>query len=365
MAMEPRRTSRKDGLGRGIGDSATKPFKLVAIDLDGTTVAEIEHSEDGTGIDEKVPPGTVEAAMEYQEAGGCLVIATGRPYSSSYEMARKLGADKHTGYMVCGNGATVHDLKSTEPDQCISGRATLRVETLSDLYRTLLKHVPSLGFGIKQVEDHSYMFNAPKYEGILKLMEDTVDEHAYKNIEKQYTINHITDVEEYAAFLATYPARVLSPDSLIIYCFGMMDEQLNAALEPALTEFKAETGQAMCIVFAEIYRSRAHGTHGGWVTLDDGGGDISNKATGLKVVCEQFGLTAADVLAIGNDSNDIGMFEWAGHSVCMPHANDETKRAASEICVLDFDEGAVAEELRQATERLLAAGDAHCRCTIQ
>ena len=101
------------------------------------------------------------------------------------------------------------------------------------------------------------------------------------------------------------------------------------------------------------------------MTLDDAGADILNKATGLKVVCERFGLTAADVLAIGNDANDIGMFEWAGHSVCMPHANDKTKRAASEICVLDFNQGAVAEELRQATERLLGAGDAHCRCTIQ
>lgn len=49
------------------------------------------------------------------------------------------------------------------------------------------------------------------------------------------------------------------------------------------------------------------------------------------------------------------MFEWAGHSVGMPHANEETKHAAGEICSLDFDQSAVAEELRQATERLLAA----------
>ena len=45
--------------------AATKPFRLVAIDLDGTTVAESEDM--GTGseeVDEQVFPGTVEAAMQ-------------------------------------------------------------------------------------------------------------------------------------------------------------------------------------------------------------------------------------------------------------------------------------------------------------
>ena len=48
--------------------------------------------------------------------------------------------------------------------------------------------------------------------------------------------------------------------------------------------------------------------------IDDGLGDITSKATGLELVCQRLGLTSRDVLAIGNDTNDIGMFEWAGHS---------------------------------------------------
>ena len=49
--------------------------------------------------------------------------------------------------------------------------------------------------------------------------------------------------------------------------------------------------------------------------MDDGGGNINHKATGLKVVCKKLGLAHSDVLAIGNDTNDIEMFEWAGYSV--------------------------------------------------
>ena len=50
------------------------------------------------------------------------------------------------------------------------------------------------------------------------------------------------------------------------------------------------------------------------MTIDDDGDDITSKATGLKLVCQRLGLTSEDVLAIGNDTNDIEMFEWAGYS---------------------------------------------------
>ena len=46
-------------------------------------------------------------------------------------MAIKLGCDKHAGLMVCGNGATVHDLNAAEPAKSLAERATLRADTLS------------------------------------------------------------------------------------------------------------------------------------------------------------------------------------------------------------------------------------------
>ena len=129
----------------------------------------------------------------------------------------------------------------------------------------------------------------------------------------------------------------------------------RTALKPALEEFLAATGQKLHVANLKMMHGRTDGTDGGFLTIDDDGDDITSKATGLKIVCKRLGLPAADVLAIGNDTNDLEMFEWAGHSVCMPHANEESKRAATEVSELDFDQGAVAEELRQATARLKAA----------
>ena len=269
-------------------------------------------------------------------------------------MARKLGCDKHAGLMVCGNGATVHDLKAADPTQSLAMRATVRAETLSDMYRTLLKHVPSLMFGVKQEGANRFMYNAPKAEGILKFVEGCVDEKTFKAI-STFTFDHTVGLDEYATFLDSYPQSLITPDSIFVWCFGMKDEQLTEALEPALAEIEAATGQKLHIAYLNMMHSRVDGTDGGYLTIDDKGDDITSKATGLKIVCQRLGLIASDVLAIGNDTNDIGMFEWAGHSVCMPHANEETKQAASGICALDFDQGAVAEELRQATERLVAA----------
>ena len=329
--------------------AAGKPFKLLAIDLDGTTVAE---NEDMTGSgEEEVFPGTVEAALEYQEAGGHLVVATGRPYGGGVGMAIKLGCDKHAGLMVCGNGATVHDLNAAEPAKSLAERATLRADTLSGLYRTLLQHMPELMFGVKQEGANKFMYNAPKEEGILKFLADCVDEKTFKAV-STFTFENTVGVEEYSTFLESYPQSLVSPDSIFVWHFGMSAAELSAALRPAMEEFLAATGQKLHVANLKMMHGRTDGTDGGFLTIDDDGDDITSKATGLKIVCKRLGLSAADVLAIGNDTNDLEMFDWAGHSVCMPHANEESKRAATEVSELDFDQGAVAEELRQATARL-------------
>ena len=74
------------------------------------------------------------------------------------------------------------------------------------------------------------------------------------------------------------------------------------------------TGQRLHLAWPHGFSTQHEA--GGYLTIDDGLGDITSKATGLELVCQRLGLTSQDVLAIGNDTNDIGMFEWAGHSAC-------------------------------------------------
>ncbi len=93
------------------------------------------------------------------------------------------------------------------------------------------------------------------------------------------------------------------------------------------------------------------GLHGtdyvvGWTAWMDLSPVGVSKASGLEHVCAALGLTAADVLAIGDGRNDIEMLRWAGRGVAMGQAVDEVKAAADHVTDSVHDEGAAIEMSR-------------------
>ena len=54
-----------------------------------------------------------------------------------------------------------------------------------------------------------------------------------------------------------------------------------------------------------------------------------NKAVGLDVVAQYYGINSSEVLAFGDGNNDIEMFRWVGVSVAMNHAAPEARAAAT------------------------------------
>lgn len=71
-----------------------------------------------------------------------------------------------------------------------------------------------------------------------------------------------------------------------------------------------------------------------------------DKAHGLQRVVDELGLSAADVLALGDGGNDIEMLEWAGRGVAMGDAA-ENVRAAADHVTGRFEDGGTAEELNR------------------
>ena len=93
------------------------------------------------------------------------------------------------------------------------------------------------------------------------------------------------------------------------------------------------------------------GLHGtdyvvGWTAWLDLSPVGVSKASGLQHVCDRLGVSAADVLAIGDGRNDIEMLRWAGRGVAMGQAVDEVKAAADDVTVSVNDEGAALEMSR-------------------
>ena len=229
---------------------------MVAIDLDGTTVvgysnvAESKPRERAAAHDDAqaegpdtLPAGTIEAAAAYQEAGGHLVIATGRDYFSARDIALQLRCEQFAGFMVCGNGATVHDLRSSDPSKSIVSRETLRADTLSSLYRSLLRTNPALVLGVKLPTGGS-MYNTPKEDGILPYARAAVDDRTFEYVRSR-DIRHTLGVENYCVWLDENYAdhSNIAPDSIFAWCFGMHKEQLTTALQPAFDEFSRLTGE--------------------------------------------------------------------------------------------------------------------------
>src|SRR5690606_28425495 len=81
----------------------------------------------------------------------------------------------------------------------------------------------------------------------------------------------------------------------------------------------------------------AHGGWGEWVEVVASG---VSKATGLSVVAERLGVAPTEVLAIGDEWNDVPMFEWAGASVAMGNAPDHVRAAADDVAPPADDDGA-------------------------
>ncbi len=68
-----------------------------------------------------------------------------------------------------------------------------------------------------------------------------------------------------------------------------------------------------------------------------------DKSTGLQMVCDDLGISASDVLAIGDGHNDVEMLRWAGRGVAMGQAPDEVKASADWVTDAFDDLGTVRE----------------------
>ena len=77
-----------------------------------------------------------------------------------------------------------------------------------------------------------------------------------------------------------------------------------------------------------------------------------DKGFGLYHLCQELGCKASDVVAFGDNLNDMEMLTFAGHAVATENARDEIKAVADEVighhkdgAVFDFMEGLVGSDV--------------------
>lgn len=77
-----------------------------------------------------------------------------------------------------------------------------------------------------------------------------------------------------------------------------------------------------------------------WLDLAPAG---VSKASGLEYVVAELGVSADDVLAIGDGRNDVEMLGWAGRGVAMGQAIELVREAADAVTGTVYEDGAAVE----------------------
>ncbi len=265
--------------------------KLVALDIDGTLLKWVE----GAGMThEEIAPRVHDAIWRAHDAGAHIVLASGRSPHGMTPIADLLAMKGHADeplWIVASNGAVVFRyLPGGEID-------VVHEDTFdaAPAVRALLAEHPTARIAIED-RGNGYRVTTPFPEGELSGRMTVIDVEA----------------------LVAHPvSRVIVRDP--------------DATADDFVDLGARLG--------------LHGTDYvvGWTAWLDLTPVGVSKASGLTKVCDALGLTASDVLAIGDGRNDIEMLQWAGRGVAMAQAVQPVLDAADAVTDPVDQDGAAVE----------------------
>ena len=263
------------------------PVRLIATDVDRTLLR-----SDGT-----VSPRT-RAALEAADAAGLIVaFATGRPPRWLDDL---IDATGHLGVAVGANGAVVYDIAT----ETVLSAYHLQPEAMIGLAADLRVAFPGVSFAVEYGDG----FGAePDYI-------------------HDWEVNPRTDRrgQPVAPPLIAALAEITARPALKLLAKDR-GADVDAFLAAALT----------------VVEDRATVTHSSSYGLLEVGAAGVTKASGLAELAAMHGITAAEVVTIGDMPNDVPMLLWSGRSHAVSNDHPLAKQAAQSV-VGSNDEDAVA-----------------------
>lgn len=272
-------------------------MKVLAFDLDGTTIL-----RDGSLSQRN------ERALRAAAAAGVLLVpATGRmkDFIPPAVMALPIR------YIVASNGASVYDLQSGEmiytnwmPNA--KAREVYRLIAEYDLYVEFYTGGPAMvKRGLQEVAQARFHFPAERL----------------RFLKKSYTY-----VDDYTEALQET---------------GLNPEKINL---PYVEPFVYQTVWDRLAAIADVKLTSSMHCN---IEINAG---TASKGDALRALAPLLGVTAADIMAVGDNDNDLEMLRYAGISFAMGNAELFVKEAAKRVTA-PYDE----DGLAQAIEQVLSA----------
>jgi Cof subfamily protein (haloacid dehalogenase superfamily) len=259
--------------------------RLLASDVDGTLVR-----SDGT-----VSPATVAALHRATAAGLLVAFVTGRPPRWLHQLADDTG---HTGVAVAGNGAVLYDLSS---ETILSGHP-LGPARLASLTAVLRNAFPDVRFGVEYGMSFAY---EPGYHH---------DWQINPSRDRQGRPIPPPQVAELAEIIARPALKLLAKD-------------WAADADKFLAEAARVVGDQATVTTS---------SHNGLLEIAAPG---VTKASGLAELAASHGITADEVVAVGDMPNDVAMLEWVGRAYAVANAHPSVLAVADEVLPSNDDDG--------------------------
>ena len=262
-------------------------IKLIASDIDETI---IRH-------DQIVPERNKEAIKQAIDKGVIVMLATGRGPYEIFDIPEQAGVIADDRYVICCNGAVTMNVKTKE------------IVDVVDM-------------------DFSYARNVFNYA-----YENNLTFYIY-TLDNKYGLNLTDDTivaEKHINIIETDNIDFLENETILKVIIKNENMNLLQALEvdvARITNYELEITYSSNM-YMEI---NARGV---------------NKAVALKKVCNHYNISMKDVLAIGDNYNDVAMLEAAGTSVAVKNARLQVKESADYITVHDHNGGAVGEAIEK------------------
>ena len=256
-------------------------YEILVLDLDGTL----------TNNKKEITPHTKEVLKAYQEAGGRIVLASGRPTYGVAPLAEELEMQKYHGYMLSFNGAVIIDCRTGEPiyENWLPVGVPQQLADLAEKYHTSLL----------------------TYQGDDILTETPDDTYVLKEV--ICTKMNVRKIENFREEI-TFP---------VVKCMLMENGVYLADVEKKVDGyFQGE----LSVLRSEPY----------FLEVMPKGID---KAASLKRLLEYLGKDRSQMMAFGDGFNDRSMLEYAGLGVAMQNGQPAIKAVADLIAPSNEDDG--------------------------
>lgn len=264
-------------------------IKLLALDLDGT----LFNTKKEVSLENK------EALKAVREKGIKVVITTGRPLKAIEHLLEELDLLSKDNYLITFNGGLVQ--KTTGEILEKSALSRKQVETI----QTEMEH---LALPVDVLSD-----------GIVYSISNQNNHSLYPIANPMLTFREIDGLPQ-------LPLDTIYNKVVIVCDADFLDQQIEKI--PTYFYEKFEVFKSRDIIL-EIMPKGVH------------------KAVGLNLLIKHLAIDQSEVMAMGDEENDLSMLEWAGLGVAMANGVPIAKETADAVTKKTNDESGVAEAIKK------------------